>query len=47
MKKSYPYNVLDEIRKCKECGKPLKKRIAKIKPTADLCYKHYSISESN
>ena len=41
MKKSYPFNELSNKR-CIECGKPLKRRIAEEKPSAGRCYRCHS-----
>ena len=40
-KKSYPYNVLSETKKCVKCGKALKKRIEMEHPSFNVCYKCY------
>ena len=41
MRKKYPFNMLSEDTFCSICGRPLKKRIAEEKPTADKCYEHH------
>jgi len=40
-RKSYPYNVMSESKKCSKCGKPLKKRIEMEHPKFTLCYRCY------
>ena len=37
MRKEFSFDELSDKR-CVECGKQLKKRIAQNKPTADLCF---------
>ena len=39
MKKLYPYNELDEKKKCTKCKKKLKKRLVEQNPEWELCYK--------
>lgn len=40
-RKSYPYNIMSENKKCLKCGKPLKKRIEVEHPKFNLCYRCY------
>jgi hypothetical protein len=41
MKKPFKFNELSPDRKCRKCGKPLKKNVLAKHPDADLCWKHH------
>ena len=45
MKKSYPFNVLSKKKKCIDCPKPLKKRIAEEHPKFGRCFSCHVTSE--
>jgi len=47
MKKSYPFTEMSTEKFCIICKKPLKRRIAEEKPTANRCYKHFKIEQGN
>jgi len=38
MKKPFKYTEREPTKKCKKCGRPLKKNLLAKKPKADLCY---------
>jgi len=40
MKKSYPFTELS-TKRCRKCGRQLKRRIAEEKPSAELCFRCY------
>lgn len=45
MKKSHPFNVLHEKKKCIDCPTHLKKRIAEEHPKAKRCFQCHVTSE--